>query len=118
MISEFDPRVSTAESSLSTETRKMKVQFKCLVPDSTPVFLTGDAEEMGHWDLSAAIETQMLPPTPDGYECLAQVELPMGHTIEYKFVRKDAGQAHWESGMNRRITVIPGLHSLEADFRG
>ena len=119
MPSETIPGASaTADSSLSTGTRKLRVLFKCVVDDPAPILLSGDAEELGHWNLSAALPTQMTPRAIGGFECMAQVELPMGQTIEYKFVRKDAQHAHWESGINRRITVIPGLHSLDADFRG
>ena len=105
------------ESSLSTGTRKQKVLFRCVTNDHWPVVLSGDAPELGNWELSAALATRPQPRPRGGFEWTAQIELPLGHTIEYKFVKKAEHGPRWESGNNHRITVIPGLHTLDTDFR-
>lgn len=105
------------ENSVTSGGRKQKIVFKCITRDPAPLVLSGDAEELGKWSLSAALPLQLQPRPQGGFEWIAQIELSAGHTIEYKFVQKTNGGTRWESGNNRRFTVIPGIHTLDADFR-
>ena len=105
------------ESSLTTGTRKQKLLFKCITRDALPVVLSGDTSELGNWNIAAALPTHAQPRPQGGFESTATIELPLGHTIEYKFVKKTDNGPRWESGSNHRITIIPGLHTLDADFR-
>ena len=97
--------------------RKQKMLFKCSSRDAAPLILSGDAPELGQWDPSAGIALHSQPRQQGGFEWTCQAELPLGHTIEYKFVQKTDHGMRWESGYNRRFTVIPGMQSLDADFR-
>lgn len=103
--------------SLSTGLRKTKILFKCVTQDKTPVILSGSASELGEWDLKEAAEMLPIPRPQGGFEWTASIELPLGHTIEYKFLKKAEHGPRWESGNNHRITVIQGVHTLHADFR-
>ena len=105
------------ESSLSTGTQKLKLLFKCVTHDQWPVVLSGDAPELGEWNLSAALPMQSRAVPQGGYEATTQIELPLGRTVEYKFVKKTDHGPRWEAGNNHRITVIPALHTLDGDFR-
>ena len=102
---------------LTTGTRKQKLFFKCTTHDHWPVLISGDAPELGAWNLSAAVVMQSNPRPHGRFEWHAQAELPLGLTIEYKFVQKSDHGPRWESGSNHRFTVIPDLHTLERDFR-
>lgn len=107
----------TESSLMSTGTHKQKILFKCRTREHTPVIISGSTPELGDWDLSAALATHVTPLPQGGYEWSAQIELPLGRTIEYKFVKRDHYGTTWENGNNHRITVIPGLPTLDADFR-
>jgi hypothetical protein len=105
------------QTSLITGVNKLKVLFKCATHDNSPIVVSGDVPELGNWNLADALPTQPQPCAQGGFEYIAQIELPLGHTIEYKFVKTGNGGPRWESGNNHRITVIPGLHTLNSDFR-
>ncbi|HZL36797.1 MAG TPA: carbohydrate-binding module family 20 domain-containing protein [Tepidisphaeraceae bacterium] len=105
------------ESSVTGGGRKQKIVFKCATADAAPVVVVGDAPELGAWDLSAALVLISQPCSQGGFDWIGQAELSLGHTIEYKFVKMNGQNARWESGNNRRFTVIPVLHALDADFR-
>jgi hypothetical protein len=105
------------ESSLTTGTRRQRVLFKCITRDPFPVMVSGDSPELGKWDLAEALATHSQQRPQGGFESIGQIELPLGHTIEYKYVKKTGNGPRWESGNNHRITVIPGLHTLDSDFR-
>lgn len=105
------------ESSVTTGARKQKMIFKCVSHDRLPIVVAGDSIELGHWDLSRALAMQTQPLAQGGCESTAHIELPLGHTIEYKFVKQTEHGPRWEVGNNRRITVIPGLQRLDEDFR-
>ena len=106
------------ESSLTTGTRKQRVLFKCITRDASPVVLSGDLPELGKWDLAEALATHSQARPQGGFEWSAQIELPLGHTIEYKFVKKTDHGPRWESGNNHRITVIPGASHAGRGFSG
>jgi hypothetical protein len=105
------------DSHLSTGTRKQKLLFKCISRDQWPVVISGDAPELGNWTLDGALRAVPRQLPQGGMEWTAQIELPLGHTIEYKFVKHSDNGPRWESGSNHRITVIPGLHAIDVDFR-
>jgi hypothetical protein len=105
------------ESSLSIGTRKQKIRFKCVTNDQRPLRLSGNIAELGSWNLAESVAMDAYPRTQGGFEWTAQAELPLGQTVEYKFVKNGDQGPHWESGNNHRITVIPGLHTLDSDFQ-
>ena len=105
------------ETSVATGTRRQKILFKCTTHDRWPVVISGDVPELGNWKLGEALATYCQPKLQGGFEWTAQLELPLGLTVEYKFVKKTDHGPQWESGNNRRITVIPPLHTVDADFR-
>ena len=105
------------ESTLTTGTQKQKVLFRCATHDAAPMSLCGSAPELGHWDPGAAVTMLAQPGLRGDWDWCAQIELPLGQTVEYKFVKKTNGAARWESGSNHRITIIPGLSGLSEDFR-
>ena len=104
------------ESSVTGGGRKQKIVFKCATADASPVVVAGDAPELGAWDLSAALALQSQPRPQGGFDWIGQAELSLGLTVEYKFVKLNGQNARWESGNNRRFTVVPALHTLDADF--
>ncbi|HWE02193.1 MAG TPA: carbohydrate-binding module family 20 domain-containing protein [Tepidisphaeraceae bacterium] len=105
------------ETSLSIGTRKQKIRFKCITSDELPLRLSGNVAELGDWVLAESIAMDAYALPQGGYEWTAQAELPLGQTVEYKFVKQYEDGPHWESGNNHRITVIPGLHTLDSDFQ-
>ncbi len=105
------------EASLSTGTRKQKLFFKCVSHDQTPMVIVGSVPELGNWTVSEAVIMHSTPRPQGGYEWAGQAELPLGQTVEFKFLKKTEHGDRWESGNNRRITVIPGLSTLDADFQ-
>ena len=105
------------ESSLSIGTHKQKVRFKCVSSDNHPLRLSGNIEELGAWNAAASLPMDAYSLPQGGFEWTAQTELPLGQTVEYKFIKQEEHGPRWESGCNHRITVIPGLHTLDSDFR-
>lgn len=94
-----------------------KLTFKCSTSDHSPVILVGDSPEMGAWNLDRGIPLQPSDGGQSHVEWSATVELQIGHTIEYKFVKKTDRGPIWENGYNRRYTVIQGQHTLSDVFR-
>ncbi|WP_100448693.1 carbohydrate-binding module family 20 domain-containing protein [Glycomyces xiaoerkulensis] len=79
------------------------------------VHITGAPAELGSWDPSASPEL-----SPDGYpQWTATVDAPAGRTVEYKYTKvDDAGDAVWESGSNRTVTVpASGCASVDDTWR-
>ncbi|HET6248323.1 MAG TPA: carbohydrate-binding module family 20 domain-containing protein [Tepidisphaeraceae bacterium] len=105
------------QTSLITGANKTKVFFKCVTFDQWPVVVAGDVPELGNWNLGEALPAHPQRRPQGGFEWSTQIELPLGHTIEYKFIKKTDHGPRWESGNNHRITIIPGLHALNTDFR-
>ncbi|MET0135734.1 MAG: carbohydrate-binding module family 20 domain-containing protein [Kibdelosporangium sp.] len=66
------------------------------------IFVTGDHAQLGNW---APVSARAL--SSASYPLwTADVDLPAGTTVEYKYVRKEAnGAVTWESGANRSATV-------------
>ncbi len=106
-----------SESSLSIGTRKLKLRFRCATNDPRPLRLSGSLPELGGWNLAEALAMDAIKKPQGGYEWSTQAELPLGQTVEYKFVRQNEQGPRWESGNNHRITVIQGLSTLDSDFR-
>ena len=103
--------------SLSTGTRKQKLLFKCITHDKAPIALSGSTNDLGNWDPAHALTMLPIPRPQGGFEWTAHIELPPGQTVEYKYVKKHEHGPQWETGNNHRITVIPGLYTLDSDFR-
>ncbi|SEN83219.1 carbohydrate-binding module family 20 domain-containing protein [Actinacidiphila rubida] len=66
------------------------------------IFVAGDAAALGGWDTSKAV-----PLSSASYPVWkADVTIPAGTAIQYKYIRKDSsGAVTWESGANRTATV-------------
>ncbi|EFN51955.1 hypothetical protein CHLNCDRAFT_139626 [Chlorella variabilis] len=71
------------------------------------VVLTGDAEELGGWDLGRAPRMEWSEGHNGEHHWTATVSLPAGATLEYKFVIEDKNHSEpmWESCWNRKLTV-------------
>jgi len=93
------------------------VTFKCRTNDDWPVFVLGNVREMGSWSPDGALPLQSHDSHPQGHDWNVQVHLQHGVTVEYKFIKKAANGTIWESGENRRYTVIPGPHTISDSFR-
>lgn len=87
----------------------VKVTFQAITPTRVGenIFIAGSIPQLGSWDLKKA-----LPLSADMYDNTcplwqAQLDLPAGTKLEYKFVRKyDDGRVVWEDDDNRS-TIIP-----------
>jgi hypothetical protein len=92
------------------------IVFKCTSLDDLPVLLTGDPAELGAWHTDKAVPMQ---PSGSGprIEWSTSIELPLGHTFEFKFIKRGEAGIVWEAGNNRRYTVIAGHHTLSDSFR-
>ena len=104
------------EASVGDGGRKQKVVFRCTSSDHWPVAVVGDSPALGEWNVDNALEMQPHE-RPQGREWSATAELPLGSTIEYKFIKRTDQGVHWEGGFNHRHTVIPGAYALTDTFR-
>jgi len=77
------------------------------------IVLVGDVPELGSWDPARGVELQ-----GDDYPTwTASVLLPPGAAVEYKYVRRSGdGQAEWELGHNRAVSV-PDAGAVEQHDR-
>lgn len=67
------------------------------------IYVVGNVPELGSWDVDNCTEALMNPNYPEWY---LPVSVPVGTTIEFKFIKKDQyGNVTWESGANRVITT-------------
>jgi len=101
---------------VTTGTRQ-KIVFKCTSADHWPVSVSGDLPELGAWNPANALAMQSQQSPQGGWEWSAIIELPLGSTLEYKFIKTTDAGVVWESGFNRRYTVIPGAYSISDAFR-
>ena len=66
------------------------------------IYIVGNIPELGNWDPDNCTEAMLNPNYPEWF---LSVSVPVGTTIEFKFIKKDAsGNITWESGMNRTVT--------------
>lgn len=67
------------------------------------IYLVGNIPELGNWDPNLATEAFHNPEYPYWF---LPVSVPVGKTIEFKFIKKDEyGNVQWESGPNRILTT-------------
>lgn len=67
------------------------------------IHIVGNVPELGSWNTAQSTEAMLNPNYPQWF---LPVSLPVGRTVEYKFIRKDtAGNVVWESGPNRTVTT-------------
>ncbi len=67
------------------------------------IHIVGNVAELGSWNVAQSTEAMLNPNYPQWF---LPVSLPVGRTIQYKFIRKDsAGNVVWEGGSNRTITT-------------
>jgi hypothetical protein len=92
------------------------IVFICTSQDQLPVLLVGNAAELGAWNADKALAMQ---PSGSGprVEWSTSIVLPLGQTIEFKFIKRGEHGFIWEAGNNRRYTVITGHHTLSDSFR-
>jgi alpha-amylase len=105
------------QASVTNGSQRQKIMFKCTSSDQSPLLVIGDVPELGNWDPGQAIEMQCQTELQGGCEWTAVAEIPLGTTIEYKFIKKTDDGIRWESGFNHRHTVIPGNYTLTDAFR-
>jgi hypothetical protein len=78
----------------------------------TSVYLTGDCDALGNWDLTRAVKLSATsyPTWTD------TVALPAGTTVHFKFVKMsdDRSSVVWQSGDNRSVSTTSG--SFSGDF--
>lgn len=66
------------------------------------IYIVGNIPELGNWDPDYCTEAMLNPNYPEWF---LSVSVPVGTTIEFKFIKKDAsGNITWESGTNRTVT--------------
>lgn len=66
------------------------------------IYVVGNVPELGSWNPDNCTEALLNPNYPEWF---LPVSVPMGTTIEFKFIKKDAnGNVVWESGENHTIT--------------
>ncbi|HEX4124642.1 MAG TPA: carbohydrate-binding module family 20 domain-containing protein [Tepidisphaeraceae bacterium] len=92
------------------------IVFKCTSFDRLPVLLLGGPAELGAWHAEKAVPMQPSGSGPK-LEWSASVMMPLGQTFEFKFIKRGETGIIWESGSNRRFTVISGHHTLSDSFR-
>lgn len=69
------------------------------------IYIVGNIPELGNWNPDKCTEAMLNPNYPEWF---LPVSVPVGTTIEFKFIKKDAnGTITWESGENRVITSSP-----------
>jgi len=105
------------QASVTNGSQRQKIMFKCTSSDQSPLLVIGDVPELGNWDTGQAIEMQCQTSLQGSCEWTAVAEIPLGTTIEYKFIKKTDSGIRWESGSNHRHTVIPGNYTLTDTFR-
>lgn len=66
------------------------------------IYIVGNIPELGNWNPDNCTEAMLNPNYPEWF---LSVSVPVGTTIEFKFIKKDSsGNIIWESGNNRTIT--------------
>ncbi|WP_460791353.1 alpha-amylase family glycosyl hydrolase [Microbacterium lacusdiani] len=67
------------------------------------VYVVGNVRELGGWDPAKPFEAMLNPAYPEWF---LPISVPAGHTLEFKFIKRDAtGKVTWESGTNRTFTA-------------
>ncbi|CAI7613368.1 unnamed protein product [Penicillium pancosmium] len=79
------------------------------------IYLAGSISQLGSWDTSSAIALSASSYTASNPLWSATVNLPVGTSFEYKFIKKGTdGSFTWESDPNRSYTVPTGCSGATA----
>eukprot|EP00873_Tetraselmis_striata_P044934 jgi/Tetstr1/465198/TSEL_009905.t1 len=97
---------------LVAEQHAVPVEFKLptgLPPGKAPV-IVGSCEQLGAWKLDGGKQMTRM----EGDVWQSTVELPAGQAVEYKYVLVEDGngQAEWQKGANRAVSVESGVSAL------
>ncbi|KAI5286539.1 hypothetical protein KEM54_006695 [Ascosphaera aggregata] len=85
---------------------EISVRFNELVTTSIGqhIYISGSVPQLGSWDPSKAILLNSNMYTSDNPLWYVSVNLPVGATVRYKYIRRDSGgNVAWESGENRTL---------------
>lgn len=73
------------------------------------VFITGSISQLGSWNTANAVALSASQYTSSNPVWSVTINLPVGTTFQYKFIKKEAdGSVVWESDPNRSYTVGNG----------
>ncbi|OQE31236.1 hypothetical protein PENSTE_c001G01023 [Penicillium steckii] len=79
------------------------------------VYISGSISQLGSWDTSSAIALSADSYTTSNPLWKTTLNLPVGTTFEYKFIKKETdGTVVWESDPNRSYTVPSGCSGATA----
>ncbi|KAI5300268.1 hypothetical protein KEM55_008456 [Ascosphaera atra] len=98
----------TATATQTPTCTAVPVRFNELVTTSPgqDIYVAGSIEQLGNWDTEKAVPLKSDRYSADMPLWYASVELPVGGSVEYKYVRKQNGKStEWEGGENRRVEV-------------
>jgi hypothetical protein len=97
------------------------VTFNALVTTTygENVYLAGSISQLGSWSTSSAVALSASKYTSSNPLWTVTVELPVGATFEYKYIKKESdGRIVWESDPNRSYTVPTGCSGATATESG
>ncbi|KAL6231489.1 hypothetical protein BDW75DRAFT_247874 [Aspergillus navahoensis] len=113
---------TTASSPTScASATSVPVTFNALVTTSygENVYLAGSISQLGSWSTSSAIALSASRYTSSNPLWTVTVNLPVGATFEYKYIKKESdGSTVWESDPNRSYTVPTGCSGVTATESG
>ncbi|KAJ5893616.1 hypothetical protein N7495_005307 [Penicillium taxi] len=100
----------TSSTGTCTSATELPVLFKELVSTSygENIYLTGSTSELGDWNTGYAVPLSADNYTSSSPLWFTVVTLPVGTSIEYKFIKKTSSTTTWESDPNRSFTVPTG----------
>ncbi|KAJ5999037.1 hypothetical protein N7451_006847 [Penicillium sp. IBT 35674x] len=108
---------TTTSSATCTAATTIAVTFNELVTTTygENIFITGSISQLGSWSTSSAIALSASSYTSSNPLWTATINLPVGTTFEYKFIKEETdGSIVWESDPNRSYTVPTGCSGTTA----
>lgn len=108
---------TTTSSATCTAATTVPVTFNELATTKygENIYLTGSISQLSSWSTSSAIALSADKYTSSNPLWTATINLPVGSSFEYKFIKKLAdGSITWESDPNRAYTVPTGCSGLTA----
>ncbi|KAF2242271.1 carbohydrate-binding module family 20 protein [Trematosphaeria pertusa] len=114
----YTPATDTSWPSFPcTPASSVQTTFNVLAP-TTPgqdIYVVGSVAQLGGWDTASAVLLSADRYRSDMPLWYGSVVLAPGTSVEYKYIRKDAGGGVvWESDPNREFTVPGGCRSAAA----
>lgn len=120
---------STSTKTITTSTKTSTTTATCIAATTIPVtfnelvttkygeniYLVGSISQLGSWSTSSAIALSSTSYTSSNPLWTATINLPVGTSFEYKFIKKGTdGSISWESDPNRSYTVQTGCSGTTA----